>query len=118
MLAAFIIVHMKPQIRGIIAPVAMHAVHKSWPISRLKEIFGAPTSGCRNSTLVVRHSREDREAWVEVFAEVHDRGDIPAAVAVIGRAPNGDDGFVLEMPLNRYISREWKAAPQITNLTL
>ena len=68
-------------------------------MSRLKEILGAPTSSCRNSTLVIRYRREDREARVEVFTEVHDGGYIAAAVAVVGRTPDRDDGFVFEVPL-------------------
>ena len=97
----------KSQISVVSSPtVAMHGVEqsidKSWtdPImSRLKEILGASASSCRNSTLVVRYRREDREARVEVFAEVHDGCYVAAAVAVVGSTPDCDDGFVLEVPL-------------------
>ena len=96
----------KSQVSVVSSPtVAMHGVEYGKvrgtdPVmSRLKEILGAPTSRCRNSTLVVRYRREDREARVEVFAEVHDRGYVAAAVAVVGRTPDRDDGFVFEVPL-------------------
>lgn len=39
------------------------------------------------------------EALDQVFAHVHDRGDITASVAVVWRTPDGDDGLVVEMPL-------------------
>jgi len=68
-------------------------------MDRLKEILGAPPGGRRDSALVVGHGREDREAWVQVLAEVHDGGDVAAAVAVVGSAPYCDDGFIFEVPL-------------------
>jgi len=68
-------------------------------MNQLKEILGAPPRGRRDGTLVVGHGREDREAWIEVLAEVHDGGDVAAAVAVVRSAPDCDDGFVFEVPL-------------------
>ena len=66
-----------------------------------QEVFSSPASGCRNVTLVLRNGREDGEFGVEVFAQVHDGGDITAAVAIIGRAPDRDDRLVFEMPLRQ-----------------
>ena len=74
--------------------------HRSLIIWRgLKEILGAPPGGGRDCALIVGHGGEDGEAGVEVFAEVHDGGDVAAAVAVVWGAPYCDDGFVFEVPL-------------------
>lgn len=83
--------------RGIIAGQSLCIVSTNH--RRLKEVLGAPPSSGRNGALVVGHGGEDREAGVEVFAEVHDGGDVTAAVAVIGGAPYRNDRFVFEVPL-------------------
>ena len=67
----------------------------------LEEIVVATASGSGHSALVVGHGGEDVEAGLEVLAEVHDGGDVAAAVAVVGGTPHGDDGFILEVPLSR-----------------
>ena len=50
-------------------------------------------------TISFGNGGEDCEFWFEVFVEVHDGGDVAAAVAVVGGAPDGDDGFVFKVPL-------------------
>jgi hypothetical protein len=40
---------------------------------------------------MIRHSREDFEVWFQIFAQRHDRSDIPATVAVVRSRPNGHD---------------------------
>ena len=65
----------------------------------LEEVVVAAAGSSGHSALIVGHGGEDVEAGLEVFAEVHDGGDVTAAVAVIGGAPHGDNGFILEMPL-------------------
>jgi len=94
------------QIRGIIAAARSLCIVSTIieVVNRLKEILGAPASGGGDSTLVVRHGREDREAWVQVLAKVHDGGDVAAAVAVVWGTPHCDDGFVFEVPLRGEIS--------------
>ena len=67
--------------------------------SRLKEIVVAAAGGGRDGALVLGHGGEDGEARVEVLVQVHDGGDVAAAVAVVGRGPDRHDGFVFEMPL-------------------
>lgn len=47
----------------------------------------------------LRNGREYGKLWVQVLSEVHDGGDVAAAVAVIGSAPDRDDGLVFEVPL-------------------
>lgn len=54
----------------------------------------------------LRHGREDCELWLQILTKVHDRGDVAATVAVIGSAPDGDDGFVFEMPLEPMLARD------------
>lgn len=63
-----------------------------------KVIASSPTSR-GHSTLVLRDGAEDTEFRLETFANVHDGRDIAAAVAVVGRRPDGDDGFLSEMVL-------------------
>lgn len=75
-------------------------------MDKLEEILGAPPSGRGDSTLVVGHGGEDREVWVEVLAEVHNGGDVAAAVTVIGSAPYCNHRFVFEVPLRGY---SWSA---------
>lgn len=50
-------------------------------------------------TISLGDGGEYGELWFQVLSKVHDGGDVAAAVAVIGSAPDGDDGFVFEMPL-------------------
>ena len=49
--------------------------------------------------IALGYGGEYGEFGIEIFVEVHDGGDVAAAVAVVGRAPDGDHGFVFEMPL-------------------
>ena len=65
----------------------------------LQEILRPSSRSHRHSALVVRNGAEDGEAGVEVFAEVHDGGDVAAAVAVVWGGPDSDDGFVVKVPL-------------------
>ena len=51
-------------------------------------------------TLSLRNGRKYVKFWFQVLSEVHDGGDIAAAVAVIGSAPDGDDGLVFKVPLH------------------
>ena len=50
-------------------------------------------------SIALGYGGEDGEFGIEIFVEIHDGGDVAAPVAVVGRAPDGDDGFVFEMPL-------------------
>lgn len=44
------------------------------------------------------------EALNQVLAHVHDRGDVAAAVAVVGGTPDGDDRLVIKVPLSLHLS--------------
>lgn len=50
-------------------------------------------------TVSLRNGREYVELWLEVLSKVHNGSDVAAAVAVIGSAPDGNDGLVFEVPL-------------------
>ena len=64
-----------------------------------QEILRSTASGNWNRALMIRYSRKYRESWIQVFSEIHDRGDVAATVAIVGGAPDGNNGFVIEMPL-------------------
>jgi hypothetical protein len=55
--------------------------------------------------LVIWDSREDLEPGCEVLPNVHNRGNVSAAVAVIGGAPHGHHVLVLEMVLETFIDK-------------
>ena len=86
-------------------PTHIHPAHDNvYPVSPittygLQEILRPPPRSHWNSALVIRHGAEDGEAWVQVFAEIHDGGDVAAAVAVVGSGPDCYDGFVVKVPL-------------------
>lgn len=42
--------------------------------------------------------------WLQVLSKVHDGGDVAAAVAIVGSAPDGDNGLVFEVPLHRILA--------------
>ena len=65
----------------------------------LQEIFGAAIGRRWNVTVSLGNGRENGELWLQVRSKVHDGGDVAAAVAVIGGAPDGDDGLVFKVPL-------------------
>lgn len=65
-----------------------------------QEILSSTASGDWNRALMIRYSRKYRESWIQVFSEIHDRGDVAAAVAIVGGTPDGNNGFVVEMPLS------------------
>ena len=64
-----------------------------------QEVIRPPARRTRHRTLVIRHGREDGELGIQVLAEIHDTRDITAAVAVIRRRPDGNDGFISKVPL-------------------
>jgi hypothetical protein len=45
------------------------------------------------------------EFRLQILAQVHDRRDVSAAVAVVGRGPDGDDVFVLEVVLVAFVDK-------------
>lgn len=65
----------------------------------LQEVVTGSTASCGNSTLLFGDSAEDAELGVEVLADVHDGSYIATTVAVVGRGPDGNDGFLSEMKL-------------------
>lgn len=65
----------------------------------LQEVFRAAIRRRRDVTVSFGNGGEDCEFRLEVLSEVHDGGDVAAAVAVVGCAPDGDDGLVFKMPL-------------------
>lgn len=71
----------------------------SHEIAYLQEVFRAAIRRRRNVTISFGNGGEYGEFRFEILSEVHDGGDVAAAVAVIGGAPDGDDGLVFKMPL-------------------
>ena len=51
----------------------------------LQEVLASASPASRDCTPVIGHRAENLKVWLEVFAERHDRGDVAAAVAVVGR---------------------------------
>ena len=50
-------------------------------------------------TISFGNGGEYGKLWFQILVKVHDGGDIAAAVAVVGGAPDGDDGLVFKVPL-------------------
>ena len=48
---------------------------------------------------MIRHGTEDLEVRLQVLAERHDAGDVAAAVAIVGRRPDGYHVLGLEVVL-------------------
>jgi hypothetical protein len=71
----------------------------------LQEVLAGTPSARRHSTPVIRHGAEDFEVRLEIFAERHDGGDVAAAVAVVGRRPDGDDFLRLEVVLVAFVDQ-------------
>jgi hypothetical protein len=66
---------------------------------RLQKVFAAAASAGRDGSAVVWDGAEYLEFLLQVFAEVHDGGDVAATVAVVGGGPDSHDVFVLEVVL-------------------
>lgn len=45
------------------------------------------------------NGREYGEFWLQVLSKVHYGGNVAAAVAIVGSAPDGHDRLVFEVPL-------------------
>lgn len=54
---------------------------------------------------MIRHGAEDFEIRVQVLAQCHDAGDVAAAVAVVGRRPDGHDVLVLEVVFVAFVDQ-------------
>lgn len=67
------------------------------PIS-LQEVFVATSVG-RYVSLILCNRREDCKPRFEILTEIHDRGDVPTPVAVVGCTPDRDNRLVVKMPL-------------------
>jgi len=52
---------------------------------------------------VIGHRAENLEIWLEILAEGHDGRDVAAAVAVVGRGPDGDNFLGLEVVLVAFV---------------
>lgn len=63
----------------------------------LQEIFAPASTACRYGSLVIGNGREYLELGLEVFAKVHNGGNIAAAVTVVWRRPHRYDILVLEV---------------------
>jgi hypothetical protein len=76
------------------------------PIRRavLQEILSPAATPGWHGAAVVGHGAEDLELLLQVLAQIHNRGDVAAAVAVVGRGPYCDDVFVLEVVLQKLAS--------------
>mmetsp|Transcript_2097 Transcript_2097/g.5610 ORF Transcript_2097/g.5610 Transcript_2097/m.5610 type:complete len:365 (+) Transcript_2097:114-1208(+) len=81
---------------------------------------------CRNILQEVRHSGtrgrhlvlldvlgEDLKVVVSLVVEGHDRGDVPAAVAVVGRRPYGDDGVARKHELVAFLDELVSSADEL-----
>jgi len=54
---------------------------------------------------MIRHSAEDFEIRLQVLTERHDGRHVTAAVAVVGRRPDGDDFLRLEVVFVAFIDQ-------------
>lgn len=63
----------------------------------LQEVFARASPAGGHGASVIRDSAENLEVGLQVFAEGHDRGDVTAAVAVVGSRPDSDNFLRLEV---------------------
>jgi len=68
-------------------------------VGKLQEVLSCTTTTGWDSALVFWNGAEDAELWVQILADVHDRSNITAAVAVIGCGPDGNNGLLGEVIL-------------------
>lgn len=62
--------------------------------------------------LIVADSTEQLEGGLEVFANLTDRGQVAASVAVVGGTPHGDDILVGEVVLVTLVHQLVRASDQ------
>jgi hypothetical protein len=54
--------------------------------------------------LVLRNGTEDAELGVQILADIHDRSDVTASVAVVGRGPDRNHRLLGEVILPELVS--------------
>lgn len=82
-----------------LAPRYAWVSHVHTQCGELQEILGTSWIRCRDMSVPLRYRREDGELGIQVFPKVHDRGNVSAAVAVVGCGPDSHHRLVFEMPL-------------------
>ena len=68
-------------------------------IGHLQEVIVGASATGRDGTLILGNRAEDAELGVKIFADVHDRSNIAAAIAVVRSRPNSDNGLLGEVIL-------------------
>jgi hypothetical protein len=79
----------------------------------LQEVLAGASSTRRHRAPVIRHSAEDLEVRLQVLAERHDRRHVAAAVAVVGRRPDGDNFLRLEVVFVAFVDQLVGAGDQL-----
>lgn len=64
------------------------------PSYNLQEVVATGAAASRNSTLFLWNGTEYAEFGIEVFAHVHDGGNVSAPIAIIRRRPDRNNGFL------------------------
>lgn len=70
-----------------------------------QEILGAATGGRRNGPLFVGNRRKDGEFRIHVLGQIHNGRHVAAAVAIIGRRPDGHNVLGLEVIFEAFIDQ-------------
>jgi replication fork clamp-binding protein CrfC len=67
--------------------------------ARSQKVLAGSASSSWYCTLVLGDGTENAEFGIQILADVHDRGNITTAVAIVGSRPNGYNGLVCEVVL-------------------
>ena len=83
-----------------------------------KEVLSPASPSSWHGPSLVRNGAEDGKFGIELLVEVHDGGDVAAAVAVVWRGPDRHDVFIFEMILVASVSLSADTSPEMGSLAL
>lgn len=100
-----------PYERASVVVVMMRkSLQKRHASRSLEEVLSATTGGRRNSTLIVGNGGEDCKFRIHVLTHVHNGRDVTTAIAVVGRRPDRNNIFGLEVVLEPFIDELMRAS--------
>jgi hypothetical protein len=82
----------------------------------LQKVVASSAAAGGDSTLVLWNGTEDAELGVQILVDVHDRSDVTASVAVVGRGPDRNHRLLGEVILRELVS--WLRGKRENLLTL
>jgi hypothetical protein len=97
------------------APPAVHLAKNTRkpPHTRLEEVLAAAAAAGGHRAPMIGHGGEDLELGLEVFAQIHNGGDVAAAVAVVGCGPDRHDVLVFEVVFVAFVDELVRARNEL-----